>query len=555
VAVRTLVVAAFVSSVVVLASTRDAKAMGAIVSSPPGAAQTTSVRVAVASAGTRTSRWVSLHVHGGAASFAWIVPARPGAFVDLASDAWLESLEDATAPRVVPPWAPPPAACSPASGVDVAGDTAHVATTSPDAIATAADEAALASTLAAWSLALPSDLAPLVENAVARGDSFLVLRFGAATADVDTRTLRLVDSGPPTLDLELTRATSPVAITGYALTSGPATFGSAPPLALDPSLLLWNPGGGSTYAGVTESLLASHAGAWLADATGHDPIFAGEAIPSGGDVPALSQSYFTRASAYGDASEASSACASAASSWAASPSPVALACPRASVGRVGSSAGPPCQETVAPGELAPDGFRCGGIADDLALALSGLAPGGAWVSRARSVTAPDAPGSDVAVAAGGVATPAEVGPVFTCAGYGGACGQGAAPTGGSPGTSSTGSSSGEPSPDPGATAAGAVAGAALDNSDGCGGSSDSSSSDGCGGSTSTDTGGESSSSSSESSSSSDSCSGDSSNSSSNCAIRGTAPSGMRGRSPMSRAFMLLVAMAFLLRRRGHTARA
>jgi hypothetical protein len=35
-------------------------------------------------------------------------------------------------------------------------------------------------------------------------------------------------------------------------------------------------------------------------------------------------------------------------------------------------------------------------------------------------------------------------------------------------------------------------------------------------------------------------------------VRGPSPSGMRGRSPTSRVALLLVAIAFLLRRRGRT---
>jgi hypothetical protein len=538
----------------------DAHAMGAIVSDPPGAAQATSVRVALASAGSRTSRWVSLHVHvqdAPAAGLAWIVPVKPGTFVDVASDAWLESLEDATAPRVVPPPGPTPA-CVAAAGVDVAGDPSHVATTAPDVIAAAPDAASLASTLAAWGLALPGDLAPAVAAAGANGDSFLVLRFASPAGDLDTQTLRLVDDAPPAVALALTQATSPVTVTAYALGAGPAVLGASEPLAVDTSSLEWRASGGSTYADASALLLSANPGAWLMDTAGHDPVFVGEPLPDGGDVPALSQSYFARASAYGDASEPSSTCVAAAASWAASTSPVAVACPPAAVGRVGSASGDvPCVETVGPGEIAPGAFRCGGTADDLALALSGLHPGGAWVSRARSVIEPGAFGRDTGVTTAGASGAVASGPVLECSTWA-SCppAGGVAPgtPGGSPGTSSSTGGT-----DPGVSAAGTVAGAALDSSDGCGGDS-SSSSDGCGGST--DSGGDSSSessgscsgdtsSSSSSSSSSDSCSGDSS-SNSNCAVRGASPSGVRGRSPTSRAALLLVAIAFVLRRRART---
>ncbi|HEX3346402.1 MAG TPA: hypothetical protein VHS09_17580, partial [Polyangiaceae bacterium] len=93
VATRSLLVTGSLLAVALI--TGRAEAMGAIVSAPPGAASTTDVRLAVSSTGARTSRWVSLHVHGSATAFAWVLPVKPSAFVDLTSDAWLESLEDA----------------------------------------------------------------------------------------------------------------------------------------------------------------------------------------------------------------------------------------------------------------------------------------------------------------------------------------------------------------------------------------------------------------------------------------------------------------------------
>ena len=396
-----------------------------------------------------------------------------------------------------------------------------------------------------------------------------MLRFAAPPDDVDTRTLRLVDDGPPAVALGLTRSSAQVTVTAYAMGAGLPAFGGEPPIALDPRLIVWGDDGTSTYSGVTQSLLASSPGAWLLDTTGHAPVFEGVGIPGGGEVPSLTQSYFARAFAYGDATSPASACASAASSWATSQFPVAVACPPATVGRVGSPGGEaPCTETVGAGELSPDAFRCGGTSDDLALALSGLAPASAWVSRARSVVAAGAFGADAAIAVAGATAGDDTGPVYTCSAYGGACAgagggvssSGVAPGGGSSSSSSgagSSSSSGDPGTDPGVSTAGAVAGAALESSDGCGGSSDSS--DGCGGSpdssdeSSSDDGSCSGSSSSSSSSSSDSCSGDSS--SSNCAVWGVKPSGARGRSPTSRILVLMAVFAFLLRRRGRTSNA
>jgi hypothetical protein len=51
-------------------------------------------------------------------------------------------------------------------------------------------------------------------------------------------------------------------------------------------------------------------------------------------------------------------------------------------------------DLVEPGEVSPELLRCGGIADDLALALSDLEPSQAWLTRAVQLVAPDSTGSD-----------------------------------------------------------------------------------------------------------------------------------------------------------------
>jgi hypothetical protein len=519
-----------------------ARAMGAIVSSPPGASSTTEVRIAVSSTGTRTSRWVSLHVHGTATAFAWVVPVKPSAFVDLTSDAWLESLEDATAPRVVPPDVSPP--CG-AGGVEVDGELAHITTTVPDSVATAPDVATLGNTLAGWGITVTGDLAPLLEAAGADGDSFVALLYSGGSADVVTRTVRFVDTGSATVPFALTSASSTVAVTTYVFATGRGTLGTSPPLALDPSLLLWQANGVSTYAPVRDTLLATNAGGWLVESAGHEELFDGEVVPGSESIPAFVPTYFSRAWTYGDASGVPSECSAAATAVATSSSTVAVACPAGDLARVGDAT---CEEAPAAGEIDPGDLRCGGIADDLAIALSGMAPGGAWLTRARSVIAPGTSGSNAALSSDPEAL--ATGPVVTCSGYADACGgssSGGTPTPPGGTTSSSGGAGGSGSggtTDPGGgssvgSTVGNVVGAALDASsstdDGCGG--DSSSSDDSGDSCSGDGGGD--------ASGGDDCSGDSSP---DCTIGH--PRGRHG--PTSRLLLLVVALAAVARRRGRS---
>jgi hypothetical protein len=530
---RSFLLAAFLATGT-LTSAR-AHAMGAVVSSPPGSSSTTDVRIAVSSTGTRTSRWVSLHVHGTATAFAWVIPVKPSAFVDLTSDAWLESLEDATAPRVVPPEVPPP--CG-EGGVEVDGELSHVVTSMPDSVATAADAPTLTGTLAGWGLAVTDDLAPLVDAAGADGDSFVALLYSTGSADVVTRTVRIVDTSSPTIPLALTSGTSNVTVTAYAFSTGEVTFGASPALALDPATLLWLADGSSTYAPVRDTLLTTNPGAWLVESAGNPELFDGEPVPGAGSIPALAPTYFSRAWTYGDATGAPATCTAASSAIAESPLAMAVACPAGSLAHFGD---PSCVEAPADGELPPDDLRCGGIADDLAIALSGMAPAGAWLTRARSVLAANDFGSSPALVPDANASPA--GPVIACSGYGETCGGtggGGPPTppGGTSSSSGGAGGSGGGNSDPGGgnsvgSTVGNVLGAALDAS--------SSTDDGCDGDSSDD-GGDSCSSDGGDASGGDDCSGDSSP---DCTIGRP-----RGRAPTSRFLLLVVALAAAARRRG-----
>src|ERR1700761_8894042 len=62
-----------------------------------------SARVAVAVAPQRSTLWAQVSVSGASDGFAWILPLPPGARIDLASDAWLDALDSATSPVVLPP--------------------------------------------------------------------------------------------------------------------------------------------------------------------------------------------------------------------------------------------------------------------------------------------------------------------------------------------------------------------------------------------------------------------------------------------------------------------
>lgn len=496
-------------------------------------------------------RWGSVEVRGTASSVAWLIPARQGAAVDLASDAWLEALEAASAPRVVPPDITPP--CGIPGGVEVEGDFTHTVTAAPGTVAVAQERSTLDATLAGFGLSLTSNIAPSVDAVFAAGDAVVALIYTDVSSDLVTKTVRVVDTSPSSLPLALLEsATTPVSITAFAFGDGSVAVGELPPMSMNASAVVWRSDGTSSYPSVRDGLLAASPGAWLFETGGHELVFDGMPVPGGTTTPALSSSYFFRAASYADATGAPDSCTNDTSVVAQSDATVAAACPGGSLARVGSTA---CQEIVGAGEIDPSTLRCGGIADDLAMALSGLSPGRTWITRVRGSLAPWSSGQDTTLTATTAAGP--YGPVVTASGYAEPCSAAPGSTTGTGTTSSSGQTSGSSggggggggggngngnegsgsTGDPGGSGGGALIGvsaaqtvaAAADSTDGCSG---------------------------DSSDSSDSCSGDTSSSDDASGCDGSAADGSSGcdvsahrHSYGSRIALALVALAAFARRR------
>lgn len=495
-----------------LAAPATARAMGAIVSSPPGASSAVAVRVAVAArdeAGAPTAKWASVTVQGSATAFAWIVPARPGALLQLSPDAWFEALEQATAPRVVPPDATPP--CDIPGAAEVEGSFTPTATTAPEAVAIATERATLDAALASWGLSVSPELSPDIDAVLASGSDLVAMLFTQASETVVTRTFRVVDDAPLAVPLSLmTGGDNAVQVTAFALRSASPAFGEQSDLTIDPGNISWRSDGTSTYASARDAMLEANPGRWLLETSGPTLVSTPTALPDGSTVPSLTAAYDSLLANAGDA----------------------------------------------------------GTFDDLAVALgtvddaggsgAGMA-GESWLARGRTIIPAGSLGQDAPVTTGGSSD--AIGPVVTAAGYEQTCEASAPPpqqqgnsSGGNGGASSNqGTGSGAGAVDLGASAASAAA----DSTDSCGGDSTDSSGDGCGGDTSTSTDGSSSDSSSGCSGSSTDSSGDSgggcsgstdSSSSSGCSMEHAGRGRPRG-SRTSRFLVFLAALGALWRRR------
>ncbi len=395
------------------------------------------LRTAIALGGPRTTVWTQVHATTEAGAFALVVPAATGAGLDLATDAWLEALEAATARRVLPPSGVD-AVCPEDGGSDpvhVVGDLEHRATLVP----AETDVLAGAGEVLLWAAERDLVVSPEVAQALADSEAthFVALRFAAPEGEAWTPTLRVaLPTAEATLPLALVQASDvELDVTVFALAAGRVSL-PGELVAIDPSRLEFDADSAtSDYRGARASAL-DDAGAWLVEAAGHGALVASVALAGEQAIPAVVAEYFARADAYGAATDDPDACTSLVVGVLGEPAVLGAACPRADLGVVGG--GPACVEAPAGGEVDPVLLRCGGDADDLALAFSGLAGEDAWLTRIAARIAPGQVGLDRAVSAG---EGEEVTPVLQAGSVDlSGCGQGGGSGEGGAGASTTASS-------------------------------------------------------------------------------------------------------------------
>ena len=366
-----------------------AHASGAWISNGP--VEPVEQRVAVSVGPDRTTMWTSLRIDASAGKLGIVVPAPPGASLDFSSDAWFEALENATAPRIFPsadesPYCP--GTSDLASVFDLAGQTAHVKSLPVDDVAVLDDAGAVA----LWAAEGGLDLSPALASALGAlgGVRFVVVRFVAPAGPSVTRTHRVALPGAsPLLPLALTRAgAKPLLVTTFTLGAGRATATRSAAVAIPRGDLAWDAKAKKSnyFAARAASLAAEGSDGFVAECAGAPPLATNVSIAEGtASIDGLFTAYFDRAAAYGDSQVDPTSCIAAAAAVAAvallSSSPVAASCPRADLGVVDFDPAPACVEKVPAGGVDPAKLRCGGVADDIAVALSGLYPTEAWITR------------------------------------------------------------------------------------------------------------------------------------------------------------------------------
>ncbi len=530
----------------------EARAMGLVVGKGGEHAVLSTARVAVATSAARTTWWGQVTVGGASTGFVWIVPVQPGARIDLASDAWLDALDAATSPVVLAP--PAATSCNAHVPPDRVPPARTSASTKPAGSGIFADLPTLIRFVEDAGYAIPESFTPALGAALTSGSLLAASTYDASA--LPTHTLRFVEEAPVSLPFALTSLVAPSAfgdaggdaaglevnVTAFIVAGAAASAGAAP-LTVDPGSVLWRSDGTSTYVDARDALIESWNGArWLTESALPDLLFDGALVPGSTALPAVVAQYFTFAGAYGDASGVPWDCTAAAYAAHGSSTPYAVSC---TAGALGIAPGgiSPCAE-LGDGVPTPvDPLLCGGSADDAAIAVAALTPADTWVSRLDGIVTAGS-GSDVPIAVA-AATPSS--PVLTASNTGASCiapqEPAGAPGGGAAGGTPPQDSQSGSDVNPGDAAAAAEGcGMALDSCSSEDSSSDEGGSGGCSKSDDDDD------------SSGGGCSDDSSSSNGCETARSSSGAAAtshrrRGRNPVSRVLIGLVAAGAIVRRR------
>jgi Uncharacterized protein conserved in bacteria (DUF2330) len=395
---------------------RDARACGGCFHQPPGPTQVVSTvvtahRMVLSVSPAQTVLWDQIQYSGDPATFAWVLPVKPGARIELSDDAWIASLDAATQTVVVGPssscgGAPVDyedesggggcssdstsgAAFGPenAGEVDAGGTASQVQVVSQqtvgpyDAVTVQSSQGqALGDWLRANGYAVPDSIQPTIDAFTSEGFDFIALKLAPGEGVQAMQPVRVVTQGANlSLPLRMVAAGAGanVGIELFVLAEGRYQAQNFPAATIDFSQLAWDPyTSQSNYSTLATAAMAANGGTgWLTESS--QPLSLYVAGPYN---PALATTYQSTcvptltttgsAPAEGGPVEAGNGEASAGDAAATDAGPGEAGAPGLDAGGAGDD----------DGGCTPTGIAC----DDLSLAETGMVVGSMWITRMRS---------------------------------------------------------------------------------------------------------------------------------------------------------------------------
>jgi hypothetical protein len=283
-------------------------------------------RMAFAVSPTQTVLWDQIHYSGNPAEFAWVLPVRQGARIELSNDAWFAALDASTEPVIlIPPdntgggtsgCALMGCGSSQAMAGAVSGGPVQVVSQSvvgPYETVTlrATDPNALLDWLTLHGFAIQPVNAPMVDAYVSEGFDFIALRLRPQCNEQSMQPVRVITPGAtPTLPLRMVAAGvgASVGITLYVITEGRMHPQNFPDAKIDYSRLSWSlTQQRSNYQELSvEAMATANGGAWITEYADQPQLVQGSfggSTGSGGPAsaqnPGLADAYFGLCTAAG----------------------------------------------------------------------------------------------------------------------------------------------------------------------------------------------------------------------------------------------------------------
>jgi hypothetical protein len=431
----------------VLVDVRPAEACGGCFTRPSERSVVTDHRMALAVSPQQTVLWDQIRYAGDPREFAWVLPVRAGAKIEVSNDEWFAALDVSTAPVIYGPSTPygrygcGVAGCSSqesagSSGGPGGGQVQIVSQSVVGPYETvtlrATDPHALTTWLTSHAYAIPPNIEPTIRAYVEDGFDFIALRLVPTCNERAMRPVRVVTPGAdPTLPLRMVAAGigAKVGITLYVITEGRWHPQNFPDGVIDDAKLRWDRvASKSNYDALSNELMGRSDGrTWHIEYAMRPDLNEsasggayGQRPAPAGNNPGLADAY------YGQCRSAYAPAPSASSTGSTGPiAPCVRTPPDAGVdqdaGRTGTDAGTdasrgdaggedageddasvsdaaadaPNEADAAPppppdtGSYVPPPRECAYL-DDLDVALRGLHSGDVWVTRMRALLPADA---------------------------------------------------------------------------------------------------------------------------------------------------------------------
>jgi hypothetical protein len=310
--VRRAGVGATVAACALLAREPDARACGGYFPSPSGGTQTvdtiiTAHRMVFSISTAQTVLWDQIQYSGAPSGFAWVLPIKPGAVLQLSNDAWIGSIDAATQTVIQSPTttcaapddqdvgddtgggcgsssAGGTAGFEPSAGVVTEADAGTVQVVSQqvvgpyDAVTVHSSQGqALGAWLTANGYNVAASLQPLIDAFTTEGFDFIALKLAPGEGVQAMQPVRVVTEGADlSLPLRMVAAGAGanVAIELWVLGEGVYQPQNFPQSTIDFSQLLWDPSTQvSNYTTLASSALATSGGrSWLTESAGPVPL-------------------------------------------------------------------------------------------------------------------------------------------------------------------------------------------------------------------------------------------------------------------------------------------